>query len=672
MQLRERLEDSDVLAIGQVVESEPFFNNYGEIYTKHTLAVDRISVDREEPREVIDTLFFFTMGGRINEEQLIVYPSLRGIGDAEGLFMLRRYVGDRVDGSEMLQPVAVHESLLPYDRRIGMFLDGTDTIGGMDDLVQVLGLDVPMTQVSKRSFRAQTATEKMMNPSITGISPRNVSAGIGDVITLTGTNFGATRGAVFFDSPDDGPGGSFTGAGSDDIISWSNTSIRVRVVSEAGSGQVIVRTAAGAQSGASPTIDVDFAVTNLRISNGSVVTPLLIDDMADGDGGYTFAVNNSTANGGRSLEDDGPARAALERAIRTWQVAGDFSVYLEGTTSVQLPAREDGVNIVSYGSDAYDFDRELGSGTVGIAFSYYSACGSSEFETIGADVLFRRPGNPNGFGGSVNYNFGPGQGFGTDFESVALHEFGHVHQLKHVADPAEVMSFRTTNGTTQREISPDTRAGAQFVADLALQYNPPVINCGGDFPEERDYVSFSAVNGNSLPLTWNYFGADAGAKNVSLTWGTSDEVNADYHLVERSADGTNFQPIGEVTPTGSATESADYLFYDEEPLPGDNYYRITQVDVDGSAHRSPVRQISFGGEQLSISVYPNPVVSQLNVRNAATTDGGRLRIYNAAGREVRSIATVESQAVHSIDVADLAAGQYVLRDAAGQTIRFVR
>lgn len=665
--LTDRMDEADAAVIGRVVRSEAFYNAFGEIYTMHTLAIDA-RADTEPLTLPVDTLKFFTMGGQINDEQLVVYPSLRGISDADGLFLLSRYKGDRVVSDEgiLYRPTAVHESYMNFDVTTGNFTDGGNVVGNLEAVNELVRNHIgrPLVALTDRDFAARPVGGRSMMPVVNNISPRFVSAGVGDEITITGSGFGANRGSVFFDSPDDGTGGAFTGTNPADIISWSNTSIRVQVVSEAGGGRVIVRTADGQQVTSPVAIDVNFAVTNLSLNDGQVVTPLLIDDEADGNGGYIFTVSNTNANGGRSLAGDAPALAALTRAVTTWQQDGDYSIYLQGTTSLQQPSRDDGVNIVSYDSDAYDFDVELGSGTVGIAFSYFSACGASEFEVSGIDVLFRRPGNPNGIGGSVNYDFGPGlSGSGTDFESVALHELGHTLQLKHVADPNEVMSFRITNGATQRDISPDTESGANFVFELAAEYEPPVINCGGDFGEERQYQTFSAVNGAALPVTWSGFTATPVGKVVELDWSVAASANNAYFTVERSLDGARFQTLAEVP---AVQHAASYASVDEEPGAGVSFYRIAQTDFDGTRSYSEVRRVAFA-EAAGISVYPNPVVNELTVAGSA----GELTVYDAAGRRVmRQPAATAGRT--RVDVSALPTGQYLVRTADGQTTRFVR
>jgi len=669
--LESRMGEATVAVVGHVVSSEPFYNNFGEIYTKHVLAIDR-TLAVEYASNPASEIEFFTIGGVINEERLVVSPSPKKMNNADGLFLLTEYTGNRVTSdTRMFRLATVRKSYLAYNKQTGQFSDGSVVLGNLLDVERMVldAFGTGFAMVSERSFSPEPIVAGRMMPTIFSITPLSVSAGIGEVITIEGSGFGGPAGRVFFDSPDDGTGGAFTEVEDSEIISWGNRRIRVRVVSGAGSGSISLLTAIGQEVESDQQINVDFAISNLNPNDGEAVTPRLIDDEADGDGGYRFYVSNSSANNGLSLAEEDAAFDALSRAVETWQTTGDFNIALQGTTDVQVPSRDDDVNIISFGSDAFDFDVELEAGTVGIAYSYYSSCGSSEFEVTGFDILFRRPGNPNGFGGRVNYNYGPGRGRGTDFETVALHEIGHTCQLKHVADESDVMAYRIISGQDQRTLSTANISGAREVAALALTYDPPIVNCTGDFKKARNYVTFSEAL-SALPVTWAEFNATSRAKAVDLNWSTSSESENDFFTVERSADGISFRGIAEVPARNIVTGSV-YEAVDEAPLPGLSYYRIAQTNFDGSQSASGIRQVnrSTAGELL---LYPNPVVNQLTIVDADAEGNTQYDIYDGLGRKVFTTQSTGTPGRITVDVSELPSGQYVLQSTAGKMKRFVK
>lgn len=111
--------------------------------------------------------------------------------------------------------------------------------------------------------------------------------------------------------------------------------------------------------------------------------------------------------------------------------------------------------------------------------------------------------------------------------------------------------------------------------------------------------------------------------SVNLTWATAAEQNNSYFLLERSADGKNFAPLQKIASKGSNSQTRlDYQFTDTAPLNGNNYYRLTQVDLNGNSKivGYTSQQVSLNAQALVIS--PNPLSGNqltLNLGNAKAT-----------------------------------------------------
>jgi hypothetical protein len=80
---------------------------------------------------------------------------------------------------------------------------------------------------------------------------------------------------------------------------------------------------------------------------------------------------------------------------------------------------------------------------------------------------------------------------------------------------------------------------------------------------------------------------------VRLEWTTASELNNDYFLVERSMDLSQWEVIGQVDGVGNSVSPINYSFVDESPA-GTAYYRLRQVDLDGTENPHPM--ISAGCE----------------------------------------------------------------------------
>ncbi|MGB3547543.1 MAG: T9SS type A sorting domain-containing protein [Saprospiraceae bacterium] len=181
--------------------------------------------------------------------------------------------------------------------------------------------------------------------------------------------------------------------------------------------------------------------------------------------------------------------------------------------------------------------------------------------------------------------------------------------------------------------------------------------------------------GFALPVTLLSFNAQTAAKTVRLEWATTAETDNDYFAIERSADGgRTFTEIGRVRGAGSSELTAEYAYTDAAPLAGENYYRLRQVDFDGStAYFGPLSVRMLDGGAANVAVFSNPVRGQLFLTTDLATVGD-ISILNASGRLVRRVAGL-GKTESGIDVTDLASGVYFLRlsgEGETQTIRFVK
>lgn len=93
----------------------------------------------------------------------------------------------------------------------------------------------------------------------------------------------------------------------------------------------------------------------------------------------------------------------------------------------------------------------------------------------------------------------------------------------------------------------------------------------------------ASLNCGSLPIELLYFTADKlSCGTNSLIWETASESNNDRFEVERSSDGITFIKVGTVKGAGTSTSRNKYNLTDYNPIQELNYYRLKQIDLDGS------------------------------------------------------------------------------------------
>ena len=111
--------------------------------------------------------------------------------------------------------------------------------------------------------------------------------------------------------------------------------------------------------------------------------------------------------------------------------------------------------------------------------------------------------------------------------------------------------------------------------------------------------------GSGLPVTLLDLSASSKANKVELRWATASELNFDYFDIQRSSSGIYFRSIGQVTGNGTTNKRHDYLFEDESPLIGTNYYRLKSVDFDGYTEYFDIISVEFS-DQKRFTIFPNP------------------------------------------------------------------
>ncbi|MCP4123353.1 MAG: T9SS type A sorting domain-containing protein [Bacteroidetes bacterium] len=126
-----------------------------------------------------------------------------------------------------------------------------------------------------------------------------------------------------------------------------------------------------------------------------------------------------------------------------------------------------------------------------------------------------------------------------------------------------------------------------------------------------------------------------------LEWQTASEINSDYFEIQRSADVLYWQTIGEVKGAGWSADVINYSWTDENPLNGQSYYRLMQVDQDGSLEYLPVRSFIYKSDAVIQVSFANPVQCEFSLeltadRESITNGYVAIDIYNVSGQKVIS------------------------------------
>lgn len=164
-----------------------------------------------------------------------------------------------------------------------------------------------------------------------------------------------------------------------------------------------------------------------------------------------------------------------------------------------------------------------------------------------------------------------------------------------------LITFGGTNGNVSVDVS---NACQTINVSLAVSSTSCLFYRGGS----NDGFSVTTTVNIPLPIELVSFKATVELGLVNLTWVTASELNNDFFQVEKSQDGKEFLPIIRVEGAGTTNQRNVYNVVDENPLPGDSYYRLSQTDFDGTKSYSKIVVVRFESELSEIlKFYPNPV-----------------------------------------------------------------
>jgi hypothetical protein len=190
-----------------------------------------------------------------------------------------------------------------------------------------------------------------------------------------------------------------------------------------------------------------------------------------------------------------------------------------------------------------------------------------------------------------------------------------------------------------------------------------------------DRVSFS-MSSTLLPVTLVSWSVSAqAADQAKLSWQTTDAVNFDHFIIQRSTDGSTFQDVHTTSAAGSGNTIQNYSYMDQYAHNGNVYYRLAMVDQDGATSYSTVISLSSqNAAAQNIRIYPTMIENNsLYVESAQSVSNVRLELFNMNGSKVseKDWAVLDGRQQVSVNTGhagSLPAGAYIARLSDGRSI----
>ncbi|GAA3633368.1 hypothetical protein GCM10022397_18640 [Flavivirga jejuensis] len=452
--LKQQIDESSLVIEGKVISKQSFWDtDYKNIYTVNTIEVYKVFKG-----EAVTIIEVITPGGAVGDRIQKVIPSLKlRKGDLGAFTLHESHINISESNKSGNKQFKVYSSLQgfykyhlndnvatnPFSSKNGITKELYNQI---ESITKAKYVDVSFFDVSKAHSKLVENKSVLQPPSSITFNPTTSTAGTKSVLTISGSGFGGTKGKVGFANADEGgvDNGNtiFFDALDTQVLTWSDTQITVEIPSEAGTGKIRVTDASLSSSESAADLNITYAEVNSVsdfLANGVEYAYQTRHIDADGSGGYTWEMHtefNANTN----------AKSAFLRALETWscETGINFSVASSATTVDEV--KDDDTFVVRF-----DNGSELPAGNLGVCTYFIGLCGSSAVGQTSVEAYVDELDIV--FDDGTDWNFGPGLStvIGQfDFESVALHELGHGHQLGHVIDTNAIMHFSLSPNEEQR------------------------------------------------------------------------------------------------------------------------------------------------------------------------------------------------------------------------------
>lgn len=300
-----------------------------------------------------------------------------------------------------------------------------------------------------------------------------------------------------------------------------------------------------------------------------------------------------------------------------------------------------------------------------------------------------------------NTGFGVGMIDGTDTQNLISRnqmfcntgkgiELNGLGNANHPAPVITTVSGSGCSGTSDPDniieifydsLCSGTCQGNTFIGSVVADgagnwsYTGPLINGATLVVTATDVAPAGNANNTSefscfvlLPIEGLEFEAQRTDVNtVSLDWRTRREIDNAYFVVERSADGASFEGIGRVEAQPDAHSGAQYSFIDSKADNTQLFYRLRQVDFDGTHTWSEVVTVTTLQDRVDLVLHGNPAQGTLKFSLPHVSDQPiSCTLTSMTGSQVRS-QTVDyhAQEVVAFPLDEIAAGMYLFRIQAG-------
>ncbi len=430
------------------------------------------------------------------------------------------------------------------------------------------------------------------------------------------------------------------------------------------------------------TEDIDFSVTNYSVVICKNTTAFGAPDpniawAAGGDRTYKFNLTSGTATKGTFFYVGGP-----EKRIAGYLTLSNVYTPTLDMSSLNwirtIPYSDGSSNTIVFDGFGYSTDGLMPNGSanpLGIGvFAGTNVVGTSQ----PIDAIFIATANPINAtsttyaGGAYKMPDNDHYESANYFGSSATNKFAFLYQsATGVGLTVDRGNFLKLGGLYNDINNTWTTARSMTYVTLV-----PTSDAAGAAFATLDMIEGSGATNlvSILPVSLSSFSAKKQNSSVNLQWTTASEKNNSHFNVLRSANGSQFQTLSKVVGNGNTNTTTNYYYTDKQPLAGDNFYQLEQVDFNGQTSLSPIVSVKNNILENNVSVSAREKV--LVTINALVAGKAQLQIFDLQGRLRYKVQSLLQQGKNEVDMGGtLQKGVYLLSVQQGNeqiSLKFIK
>ena len=222
----------------------------------------------------------------------------------------------------------------------------------------------------------------------------------------------------------------------------------------------------------------------------------------------------------------------------------------------------------------------------------------------------------------------------------------------------------------------DTSSTTTFAAAM----HPNAI----DHYAEFKVTSFSGGGGGAgdetagfLPVELVSFSGHEHNCDIELNWQTGIEIDNAIFVLQKSYNGQTYEPITTVEGRNNAFGLNSYTFTDKKnAFNGEIYYRLKQIDFDGSINYSKAISVQSNCMVPEFSLYPNPVLENVQVNvEMDIAQSAEIRLISIDGKQLVSFPVALESGMNNVGFAiedKYPAGVYIIQIKIGNKLKSKR